>query len=133
MSGDAPTVTLPPALYWSATLARHLNRTAGPDAQHGLIDATVATVLLHWTTDAGGWSILLRELPADAVRLVAEREAGAVTTVIVRLAELEHELTRLRTVEQAARAWATEWADSGGHVSSIEPAAAHLAGLVDET
>lgn len=72
-------LTLPPVLYWSPSLARHLNRTAGPDAQHGLIDATVATMLMSWSADTGGWAIL-RDLPGDAVRLVAEAPAAEVTT-----------------------------------------------------
>ncbi|MDN5861076.1 MAG: hypothetical protein L0I24_20730 [Pseudonocardia sp.] len=91
-------LTLPPVLYWSASLARHLNRTAGPDAQHGIIDATVATLLMSWNADGNAWAIL-PELPADAMRLVAE-----VTTVRVRLAELER---RALDAEACNRHWNT--------------------------
>jgi len=64
-------MTLPPVLYWSPSLAEHLNAAAGDEhSQHGLIDATVATVPLAWSADGDGWAII-RELPADAVWLTA--------------------------------------------------------------
>lgn len=64
--------TLPPALYWSASLAEHVNATEGTDPCNGLID-TSSAVFMTW---AEGWTVLPgNDLPADAVRLVAERRA----------------------------------------------------------
>ncbi len=65
--------TLPPVLYWSPSLAEHLNLDYEHDIRHGLIDATVASVLL--ATAGGGWHVLA-DLPDDAVRLVAEHRVS---------------------------------------------------------
>jgi hypothetical protein len=73
-------MTLPPVLYWSRSLADRLNETVGDEhSQHGLIDATVATVMLAWSADSLGW-VTLADLPDDAVRLVADAPATEVTT-----------------------------------------------------
>ncbi len=67
--------TLPPVLYWSPSLAEHLNLDYEEDARHGLIDATVASV--PRATAGCGWRVLAH-LPDDAVRLVAEPRAAHV-------------------------------------------------------
>lgn len=67
-------MTLPPVLYWSASLADQMNAREGEDARHGLIDLTVATVPTHWV-DFDGWCVLNR-VPDDAVRLVLEQVAS---------------------------------------------------------
>ena len=73
MGNDATTDDrpLPAALHWSASLAAESNRReAVDDALHGLIDATVPTVMQHWVA-GDGWC-LLRSLPADARKLVCD-------------------------------------------------------------
>lgn len=65
-------MTLPPALYWSRSLAEHLNAAEESDPCNGLID-TSSAVFMAWS---GGWTVLPgNELPADAVRLVAAPQA----------------------------------------------------------
>ncbi len=75
--------TLPPVLYWSPSLAEHLNLDYEEDARHGLVDATVASLLTAYAD--GGWRVLAH-LPDDAIRLVAEPDAGEVATVDPRIA-----------------------------------------------
>lgn len=75
MSNDAATDVppLPAVFYWSASLAAQSNQREGHDDRHGLIDATVPTVMQHWV-DGDGWC-LIASLPADARRLVCEAPA----------------------------------------------------------
>ncbi len=63
--------TLPPVLYWSASLAARLNANVGDDPRHGLIDFTAADWPTYWTGDGDFWA-RADGLLDDAVRLVAE-------------------------------------------------------------
>ncbi len=59
--------TLPPALYWSASLAALDPWDREP--LDGLIDATGSIFYAH---QMGEWRVLAGGLPADAMRLVCE-------------------------------------------------------------
>lgn len=62
--------TLPPALYWSPSLAHRLNLMFEAHTLHGLIDAT-GSIFMCWVDD--GWEVLRgNDLPGDALRLVCD-------------------------------------------------------------
>lgn len=62
---------LPPALYWSATLANRLNLMFAGHPLHGLIDTT-GPIYMACVDDS--WEVLRdNDLPTDARRLVCER------------------------------------------------------------
>lgn len=105
---------LPPALYWSASLAEHLNAIDGDDPMHGIIDTTgigQGFVAEHWSADERAF-MPLAELPADARRLVVE---APVSTV----AERRFMLARALQSTRASNGWSVNDAASKASIAPM--------------